>query len=151
MQQLPALLSVPWVQPDPKFYCAFYLSLQMGCDFSLVAHPLSAFPKRCISPGSEMAMSQVQGWHSRLWNMWVTVLPGSMAKPLLTHLVNTHISLFQVFLSYPNMPLCLLFLVAFSSCPWEISYSDSSYNYLISLTFSVKILVKGLGITTHSK
>lgn len=122
----------------------------MGCDFPLVAHSLSAFPNWCISSGSEMIMSQVQGWHSRLWNMWVTVLPGSMAKPLLTHLVNTQRSLSQVFLSCPNVPLCLLFLIASSSCSGEISYSNNSYNYLISLTSSLKILVKGLDTTTHS-
>lgn len=73
-----------------------------------------------------------------------------MAKPLLTHLVNTQRSLSQVFLSCPNVPLCLLFLIASSSCSGEISYSNNSYNYLISLTSSLKILVKGLDTTTHS-
>lgn len=78
------------------------------------------------------------------------VLPRRMAKPLLTQLVNTHRSLSQDFLSYPNMPLRLLFLTDSSSCPRKIPYSNSSFNYWISLALRFKVLVKGLGINTCS-
>lgn len=64
--------------------------------------------------------------------------------------INTPINLSQVFLSCPNMPFCLLFLTAPSSCPREISYSDCSYNHLISMIFGLNIMVKRLGITIQT-
>lgn len=128
----------------------FLSSHGSGLWFSLLTHSSRTFSNRCLSPGSALAMSWVQNWHSRLWNTWVTVLPGSTARTPLIHLVHTHRNPSQVFLSCLNMPLCFLLLAASFFCLRELSYSDCSCNYLTPMAFSLKILVKGLAITTQA-